>query len=98
MGTGVSLTLLPTLETLFILLDCFVQPHYEGFQLVLLYLVFFLFFYFFLFGCLHLNICTFLGKEGGVERNSKEWREGKLAEMCCTRKQSIFNFKKDGNM
>lgn len=46
MGTGVSLTLLPTLETLFILLDCFVQPHYEGFQLVLLYLVFFFYLFF----------------------------------------------------
>lgn len=49
MGAGVSLTLLPTLETLYILLDCFVQAHYEGFQLVLLYLVFFLFF---IFSCL----------------------------------------------
>lgn len=38
MGTCVSLTLLPILETLFILLDCFVMPYYEGFQLVLLYL------------------------------------------------------------
>lgn len=71
MGTCVSLTLLPILESLFILSDCFVMPYYEGFQLVLLYLVCF-FLFFFLFGCLHLNIRTFLGKEGGVERNLKE--------------------------
>ena len=39
MGVGVFLTLLPTLETLFFLLVCLVQLRYEGFYLVLLYLV-----------------------------------------------------------
>lgn len=39
MGTGVSLTFLPVLGTVFLLFDCLVQPCYEGFHLVLLYLV-----------------------------------------------------------
>lgn len=37
--SGVSLTLLPALRTLFLLLSCIVQPWYEGLCLVLLYLV-----------------------------------------------------------
>lgn len=38
-GMGVSLTLLPAYETLFLQLGYLVQPQYEGFRLVLLYLV-----------------------------------------------------------
>lgn len=38
-GAGVSLTLLPVLGTLFLLLDYLVHPQCEGFCLVLLYLV-----------------------------------------------------------
>jgi hypothetical protein len=39
MGAGGPLTLLSALGTLFLLIGCFVQLQYEGFCLVLLYLV-----------------------------------------------------------
>lgn len=38
-GMSVSLTLLPVLGALLLLLDCLVQPQCEGFCLVVLYLI-----------------------------------------------------------
>jgi hypothetical protein len=38
-GASVSQMLLPTLGTLFLLMDCLALPQYEGFCLIYLYLV-----------------------------------------------------------
>lgn len=58
---SVSLTLLPALGKLFLLLCCLLHPQYEGFCLVFLCLSCFV-----LFGCCLLEACSFLEETEGV--------------------------------
>lgn len=69
MGMGMSLTLLPALETLFLILDCLLQPQFEDFCLVLLLCPVWL--------CL-LETFFFLKRKqrGSWSRREGNWREG----------------------
>jgi hypothetical protein len=96
MGAGVSLTLLPALRTLFLLIGCLVQPQYERFHLVLLFLVLF---------CLVVvpwrpNPFWREKWRGTGSRGQDRWKhlgevEGgdTVVRMYCTKEESIFNTK-----
>lgn len=69
-----SLALLPAIGTLFLLLVFLVQPRYEGFDLVLLYLVS-------LFGRCLLEVCLFLKVNGGRVDLKERGAVGDLGEV-----------------
>lgn len=103
-GAGVSLIFLPALGTLFLLLGCFVQPRYEGFCLVALYLVL---------SCLAVVSCrpdlfwrgngrgVDLGREEVVQKSYKKWRKGKLWLGYIVWERNLFSikiWKKEANL
>lgn len=67
---GIFLTLLPALETLFLLLVYLVLPQYEGFCLVLLYPAFF-----YLVSCSLLCEKERVGMDLGKRKSGETWEE-----------------------
>ena len=85
MGAGLFLALLPSLGTLFLLLDWLVQFQHKGFCLVLLYLIV-------VFDCCLLEACSFLNREDLWEKGGwwklREVEGGEtVAGMHCMREE-----------